>query len=88
MNLEARGAALLEQVCVSRRPLSLRANFVWILGGNFAYGACQWLMLVAIAKMGTPEMVGRFALAFAVTAPMFLFANMNRIRASRHSRRA
>jgi O-antigen/teichoic acid export membrane protein len=57
--------------------LSLRTNVVWTLAGNFAYGACQWGMVVALAKLGTPEMVGQFALAFAVTAPVITLANMN-----------
>jgi O-antigen/teichoic acid export membrane protein len=34
-------------------------------------------MLAVIAKIGTPEMVGRFALAFAVTAPIFMFGALN-----------
>jgi O-antigen/teichoic acid export membrane protein len=34
-------------------------------------------MIVVIAKIGTPEMVGRFALAFAVTAPFVMFSNLN-----------
>jgi O-antigen/teichoic acid export membrane protein len=33
-------------------------------------------MLVVLAKLGNPEMVGRFALAFAVTAPVIMFANL------------
>ena len=61
----------------AQRPLSLRANFLWTLAGNFAYGACQWAMVIVIAKLGTPEAVGRFAFAFAVTAPAVMFANMN-----------
>jgi O-antigen/teichoic acid export membrane protein len=34
-------------------------------------------MLSAIAKLGTPEMVGEFALGLAVTAPVLLLAQMN-----------
>lgn len=59
------------------RVPSLRRNFAWTLLGNFIYGGCQWAMVVAIAKLGTPEMVGRFALAFAVTAPIFSLTAMN-----------
>jgi O-antigen/teichoic acid export membrane protein len=58
-------------------PVSLRRNVGWTLLGNFAYGGCQWAMLIAIAKLGTPEMVGEFALAFAVAAPVFMAANLN-----------
>ena len=57
--------------------ISLRKNFLHTLSGNVAYGFAQWAMLMIIAKLGTPEMVGRFALALAVTAPIVRFANMN-----------
>lgn len=50
---------------------------LWTLLGNSAYGACQWAMLILIAKMGTPEMVGEFALAFAITAPVIMSASLN-----------
>jgi len=33
-------------------------------------------MLVVLAKLGSPEMLGRFALALAVTAPVFMFTNL------------
>jgi O-antigen/teichoic acid export membrane protein len=33
-------------------------------------------MLVVLAKLGSPEMVGQFALGLAVTAPVFMFANL------------
>jgi O-antigen/teichoic acid export membrane protein len=58
-------------------PVSLKRNVLWTLAGNAAYGGCQWAMLIVIAKMGTPEMVGRFALAFAITAPVMMAANLN-----------
>src|SRR6476620_2595235 len=44
-------------------PLSLRANFGWTLAGNVVYAACQWGILVALAKLGTLQMVGEFALS-------------------------
>ncbi len=56
------------------KPLSLRANFIWTLVGNVVYSGCSWLMLVVLAKLGTPEMVGSFALGLAVTTPVILFA--------------
>ena len=33
-------------------------------------------MLVVLAKFGSPEMVGNFALALAVTAPVFMLTNL------------
>ncbi|MDP2210282.1 MAG: oligosaccharide flippase family protein [Candidatus Aquicultor sp.] len=56
--------------------LSLRQNFSWTLVGNIVYAACQWGMLVILAKIGSPVMVGQFALGLAVTAPIILFASL------------
>jgi O-antigen/teichoic acid export membrane protein len=38
--------------------------------------ACQWGQLVVLAKLVRPELVGQFALAFAITAPVMLAANL------------
>jgi O-antigen/teichoic acid export membrane protein len=57
-------------------PLSMKANFSWTLAGNIAYAACQWAMLVVLAKLGTPEKVGQFVLGLAVTAPVMLFSSL------------
>lgn len=57
-------------------PLSLRHNFAWTLVGNVIYAASQWGMLVVLAKLGSSETVGRFALGLAVTAPVIMFANL------------
>ncbi len=56
---------------------SLRANFAWTLAGNLIYAACQWGMLIVLAKLGSPALVGEFALALALVAPLFLFAGLN-----------
>lgn len=58
------------------KALTLRRNFSWTFLGNAIYAACQWAMLVIIAKLGSPEMVGQFTLGLAVTAPVFMFANL------------
>ena len=58
-------------------PLSLRSNFGWVLAGNVVYAACQWGMLVVLAKLTSPVLVGRYALGLAIGAPVFMFANMN-----------
>ena len=58
------------------RPVSLRANFAWTLAGNTIYMGCQWGMLVALAKLGSPEMVGQFAIGLAMSAPVMMFANL------------
>jgi O-antigen/teichoic acid export membrane protein len=56
--------------------LSLRANFSWTFVGNVAYAACQWGMVIALAKLGSPEMVGQFALGLAIAAPIMMLANL------------
>jgi O-antigen/teichoic acid export membrane protein len=58
------------------RPPTLRRNFSWVLAGNVIYAATQWGMLTTLAKLGTPQMVGQFALGLAITAPVILFAGL------------
>ncbi|WP_106381356.1 hypothetical protein [Abditibacterium utsteinense] len=48
-----------------------------MIAGNIIYAACQWGMLSAIAKIGSAESVGEFALALAITSPVFLFSNLS-----------
>ncbi len=54
----------------------LRTDFTWVLSGNVLYSACQWGIVVALAKLGNPEQVGEYALGLAVSAPIVLFANL------------
>jgi O-antigen/teichoic acid export membrane protein len=61
---------------LKQETLSLRHNFSWTFIGNVVYAACQWGMLVVIAKLGSPEMVGQFTLGLAVTAPVIMFTNL------------
>jgi O-antigen/teichoic acid export membrane protein len=61
----------------SPHRLTLRVNFLWTLSGNVTYAACQWGMLVVLAKLGTPRLVGEFALALAITAPIVLGAGLS-----------
>lgn len=58
------------------KQLTLRRNFSWTFVGNAVYAACQWGMLVVLAKLGSPEMVGQFTLGLAITAPVFMFTNL------------
>jgi O-antigen/teichoic acid export membrane protein len=55
---------------------SLRANFAWTFAGNVLYGACQWGMLSVLAKMGNASIVGQFTFGLAVSAPVFMFTNL------------
>jgi O-antigen/teichoic acid export membrane protein len=58
------------------KALTLRQNFSWTFAGNMVYAAAQWGMLVVLAKLGSPEMVGQFTLGLAVTAPIILLAGL------------
>jgi O-antigen/teichoic acid export membrane protein len=58
------------------KPLTLRRNFSWTFTGHLVYAASQWGMLVVLAKLGSPEMVGQFTLGLAVTAPVIMFTNL------------
>jgi O-antigen/teichoic acid export membrane protein len=58
------------------RTSPLLSNAAWLLAGNTCYAVCQWGMLVALAKLGGPHMVGEFALGLATASPLFLFANL------------
>jgi O-antigen/teichoic acid export membrane protein len=53
-----------------------KANFLWMMLANGVYALCQWGMLIVLAKLGSPEVVGRFALAAAITAPVIMITNM------------
>ncbi|MBD2212390.1 oligosaccharide flippase family protein [Nostoc linckia FACHB-104] len=57
-------------------PQTLKHNFSWTFIGNTVYAGCQWGMLVVLAKLGSPEMVGQFTLGLAVTAPVIMFTNL------------
>jgi O-antigen/teichoic acid export membrane protein len=57
-------------------PMSLRKNFTWTFIGNVVYAGCSWAILVVLAKLGTPEIVGQFALGLAVTTPIISFAKL------------
>ena len=58
-------------------PISLRSNFAWTFAGNAVYAAGQWAILSLFAKMGGTEMLGQYALAVAVTAPVVMLSHLN-----------
>lgn len=58
------------------RSSVLAERFSWALVGNVVYAGCQWLMLAVLARLGSPTMVGEFALALAICAPIILFLNL------------
>ena len=59
------------------KPLTLRGNFAWTTCGSVVYSLCSWLMLSAIAKLGSPAMVGEFTLGLAVAQPVMVFSQLS-----------
>lgn len=59
-----------------QKPRSLIQNIRSALTGNVLYAASQFGMLSILALWTTPTEVGRYALALAITAPVFLFAGL------------
>lgn len=58
------------------RPLSLKKNVAWTFVGNVITALCQWGILIALAKVGTPEIVGQYAMGLAVSGPIMMFASL------------
>jgi O-antigen/teichoic acid export membrane protein len=56
--------------------LSLQRNFVWALAGNVVYALCQWGMIIVLAKLTNPFMVGQFSLGLAVATPVLMLTNL------------
>lgn len=62
---------------IKNKTLSLKNNFLWTLSGNLAYGFLQWAMLIMLARLGSPEIVGQFMLGLTLSAPIMMFANLS-----------
>lgn len=54
----------------------LRVSFSWMLAGNLVYAGCQFGMLSVLAKLGDASIVGQYALALAIVAPVFMLTNL------------
>ncbi len=74
------GACLVKEPVIAPqaiKALSLQQNFAWTTIGNAAYSACQWAIVCLLAKLGSPEMVGQYALGLAVTTPVLMLGQLN-----------
>lgn len=58
-------------------PASLRSGFAWTFAGNAVYAAGQWAALSLAAKLGGADVLGAYALAVAVAAPISMLAHLN-----------
>ena len=56
---------------------SMRVSFSAALIGNVLYAACQWGIVAAIAKLGSPANVGQLSLGLAISGPVFMFTNLS-----------
>lgn len=61
---------------VSRARAGFRRNLGWMVAGNLVFTGAQGGMLVVLAQLGTPEVVGVFALSLALASPITLLAHM------------
>lgn len=59
-----------------QQPRSLRINISWSVLGSVVHGMSQFGLLVALAKLGSPDMVGQFALGLAVVTPIFALLSL------------
>ena len=55
---------------------SLRADFSWMFVGNAVYAGGQFAILMLLAKLVQPELVGQYALGLAVVYPVMMFTNL------------
>lgn len=53
-----------------------RANLSWTFLGTAAFGLSQWLVLAWLARLGSPADVGKYSYAVAITAPFFVFTDL------------
>ena len=56
--------------------ISLRKNFLWSFAGNLVNAGSQWALIIILAKRTSPEIIGHFAFALALTTPIMLFASL------------
>jgi O-antigen/teichoic acid export membrane protein len=55
---------------------AVRRNIASTLAGNLVFSGSQWLITVAIARLGSMAMVGQYALGMAVCVPAFAFTGL------------
>lgn len=70
------GLGFQEVVQPGIQSIRVQDNFFWALTGNGLYAASQWLMLIMLARLTTPTIMGRYTLALSIAAPVMLFCNL------------
>jgi O-antigen/teichoic acid export membrane protein len=54
----------------------MKKNLSWLFVANLFKGFYQWALLIIIVKFLSTQEVGLFTLAYAITAPFFMFSNL------------
>lgn len=49
---------------------SLKRNFAWLMTGQAVFSGLQFVVVIALARLGSAEDVGAYSLALAVTTPI------------------
>lgn len=57
--------------------MSLRQGFIATFAGNVVFAGGQWAVLSLIARLGSAEMLGEYALAVAIATPVAMFTPLN-----------
>jgi len=72
MSTEAQGVFAVQQ----GQRSSLFADFSWTFVGNAIYAGGQFAMLMLLAKLVPPELVGQYALGLAIVYPVMMLTNL------------
>ncbi|PRQ02264.1 Polysaccharide biosynthesis protein [Enhygromyxa salina] len=56
---------------------SVTRSLSWSLFGELSFAAAQFLSLLVVAKLGSPEALGRYSLGLAVATPIIILANLH-----------
>lgn len=71
--LEDRPAAVPQQV----HSRGLLSDFTWTLLGNGIFAACQWGIIIILAKLATAEVVGQYSFSQGILTPVLMLAAFN-----------
>lgn len=61
---------------VPSRPVALRRSIGHALSGNLAYTTSQFIILMSVIHLTSTQLVGEYAFALALSAPVFLLAGL------------
>ena len=58
------------------KNISLIRNIQWAFFGNIVYSLSQWGVLIVLAKLVSPDDLGQFSLAIAISVPVYTLTNL------------